>query len=84
MARSVVRPTNPVQQEPVDQYPLTAEGAGFGDKRVSNERAMLFESIQFMAVNWTAQPADADRFLADRPHEACCDYAAAAGAPEGS
>jgi site-specific recombinase XerD len=79
MALSVVRSTDPVQklrtaqeiedfeQELVDQYLLAAVGAGFGDQRISNERAVLFEFIQSLTEPiWAAQPADADRFLADQ------------------
>lgn len=55
------------EQELVDQYLLAAVGSGIGDKRVGADRAVLFEFIEFLAGPvWTAQPADADRFLADQ------------------
>lgn len=53
------------EQELIDQYLLAAVGAGLGDKSVGHDRAVLFEFIQFMGRPiWTAQPHDADRFLA--------------------
>jgi len=79
MALSVIRSVEPVhrlltaqdfedfEQELVDQYLLAGVGAGIGDKHIGVERAVLFEFIQFMGRPiWTAQPTDADGFLADQ------------------
>ena len=53
------------EQELVDQYLLASVGAGLGDSVVGNDRAVLFELIAFLGRPiWTAQPDDADRFLA--------------------
>ncbi len=53
------------EQELVDQYLLAAVGAGTGDRTVGADRAVIFEWIAFLERPvWTAEPADADRFLA--------------------
>jgi site-specific recombinase XerD len=53
------------EQELVDQYLLAAVGAGLADSTVAGERSALFEFIRFLGRPvWTAQPGDADRFLA--------------------
>jgi site-specific recombinase XerD len=53
------------EQELVDQYLLAAVGAGCADSTVAHDRSALFEFIRFLdRPLWTAQPADADRFLA--------------------
>lgn len=53
------------EQELVDQYLLAAVGAGMGDHTVGADRAIIFEFIAFLGRPvWTAEPADADRFLA--------------------
>lgn len=53
------------EQELVDQYLLAGVGAGFGDSSMGNDRAVLFEFIRYLGRPiWTAQPDDADRFLA--------------------
>jgi len=53
------------EQELVDQYLLAAVGAGCVDSTVARDRAVLFEFIRFLGRPlWTAQPGDADRFLA--------------------
>jgi site-specific recombinase XerD len=53
------------EQELVDQYLLAALGSGLSDSTVSADRSVLFEFIRFLARPvWTAQPQDADRFLA--------------------
>ncbi len=53
------------EQELVDQYLLAAVGAGIGDSSVNADRAVLFEFVRFLGRPiWTAQPHDADRFLA--------------------
>jgi DNA-binding Xre family transcriptional regulator/integrase len=53
------------EQELVDQYLLAALGSGLGDGTVAADRAVLFEFIGFLGRPvWTAQPHDADRFLA--------------------
>ena len=52
------------EQELVDQYLLAAVGAGCADSTVASDRSVLFEFIGFLGRPvWTAQPADADRFL---------------------
>ena len=52
------------EQQLVDQYLLAALGSGLGDRTVAADRAVLFEFICFLGRPvWTAQPADADRFL---------------------
>src|SRR5439155_22632682 len=49
----------------VDRYVLAAVVAGWGESTVAGERSTLFEFIGFLGRSvWTAQPADADRFLA--------------------
>ncbi|WP_406689269.1 tyrosine-type recombinase/integrase [Saccharopolyspora sp. ID03-671] len=53
------------EQELVDQYLLAAVGAGIGDSSVSQDRAVIFEFVRFLGRPvWSAQPHDADRFLA--------------------
>jgi site-specific recombinase XerD len=52
------------EQELVDQYALAMAGSGITDAHVAAERAVVFEFIRFLGRPvWTAQPADADRFL---------------------
>lgn len=52
------------EQELVDQYALAMVGAGLTDGYVSQERAVVFDFIQFLdSPVWTAEPADADRYL---------------------
>ena len=58
------------EQELVDQYLLAAIGAGCGDSVVGADRAVIFEFIRFLGRPvWTAQPKDADRFLAHQRRE---------------
>ena len=58
------------EQELVDQYLLAAIGAGACDATVIEDRAAIFEFIRFLGRPvWTAQPADADRFLAHQRRE---------------
>ncbi|QDO45818.1 tyrosine-type recombinase/integrase [Streptomyces sp. RLB3-17] len=53
------------EQELVDQYALAMVGAGWADSTIAGERGMIFEFLRFLGRSvWTAQPADADRFLA--------------------
>ena len=53
------------EQELVDQFLLAGVGAGFGDSVMGSDRAVLFEFIRYLGRPiWTAQPDDADRFLA--------------------
>jgi site-specific recombinase XerD len=53
------------EQELLDQYLLAAVGAGCADSTVAHDRSALFEFIRFVQRPvWTAQPQDADRFLA--------------------
>jgi site-specific recombinase XerD len=53
------------EQELVDQYLLASVGAGMGDDTVGKDRSVIFEFIGFLGRPvWTAQPHDADRFLA--------------------
>ena len=59
-----------LEQELVDQYLLAAVGAGACDATVVEDRAAIFEFIRFLGRPvWTAQPADADRFLAHQRRE---------------
>ncbi|MEV6831245.1 tyrosine-type recombinase/integrase [Amycolatopsis sp. NPDC051102] len=52
------------EQELVDQYALAMVGAGLTDSYVSRERAVVFDFIHFLSRPvWTAEPADADRYL---------------------
>jgi len=52
------------EQELVDQYALAMVGAGIGDDQVASDRSTLFDFIGFLAGPvWSAQPADADRYL---------------------
>ncbi|MDK0524822.1 tyrosine-type recombinase/integrase [Streptomyces sp. ML-6] len=53
------------EQELVDQYALAMVGAGLADSTVAEERGGVFEFVRFLGrPMWTAEPADADRFLA--------------------
>ena len=53
------------EQELVDQYLLAAVGAGMGDAMVNENRSVIFEFARFLGRPlWTAQPHDADAFLA--------------------
>jgi hypothetical protein len=53
------------EQELVDQYLLAAVGSGASDGTVNENRSVIFEFARFLARPvWTAQPQDADRFLA--------------------
>jgi site-specific recombinase XerD len=52
------------EQELVDQYALSMVGAGFVDDVVADHRRVVFEFSGFLGRPiWTAQPADADRYL---------------------
>ena len=58
------------EQELVDQYLLATVGAGSGDSTVVEDRGAIFEFIRFLGRPvWTAQPADADRFLVHQRKE---------------
>ena len=58
------------EQELVDQYLLAAVGAGMGDASVAGDRSAIFEFLRFAGRPvWTAQPGDADRFLAHQRRE---------------
>lgn len=53
------------EQELVDQYLLAAIGAGCCDATIVEDRGTIFEFVRFLGRPvWTAQPEDADRFLA--------------------
>ena len=53
------------EQELVDQFLLAAVGAGMGDAMVNENRSVIFEFARFLGRPlWTAQPHDADAFLA--------------------
>ena len=53
------------EQELVDQFLLAAVGAGMGDAMVNENRSVIFEFSRFLGRPlWTAQPHDADAFLA--------------------
>ena len=53
------------EQELVDQFLLAAVGAGMGDAMVNENRSVIFEFARFHGRPlWTAQPHDADAFLA--------------------
>lgn len=53
------------EQELVDQYALAMVGAGIGDPQVAAARSVLFKFIEFLGRPvWTAEAADADRYLA--------------------
>jgi len=53
------------EQELVDQYLLAAVGAGVCDGTVNENRSVIFEFARFLGRPvWTAQPHDADGFLA--------------------
>ena len=52
------------EQELVDQYALSMVGAGFVDDVVADHRRAVFDFAGFLGRSvWTAQPADADRYL---------------------
>jgi site-specific recombinase XerD len=58
------------EQQLVDQYALAALGAGVTDGVVGHDRSVIFEFIRFLGRPvWTAQPADADRFLVHQRRE---------------
>ena len=49
----------------MDQFLLAAVGAGMGDAMVNENRSVIFEFARFLGRPlWTAQPQDADAFLA--------------------
>ena len=53
------------EQELVDQYLLAMVGAGVVDSTVAGERSVIFEFLRFLGRHvWTAEAADADRYLA--------------------
>jgi site-specific recombinase XerD len=53
------------EQELVDQYLLSGLGAGLADSTIANERAALFEFVDFLGRPvWTTTSTDADRYLA--------------------
>lgn len=53
------------EQELVDQFLLAAVGAGACDSTVLENRSVIFEFARFLGRPvWTAQPQDADAFLA--------------------
>lgn len=59
-----------LEQELVDQYLLAGLGAGVTDGVIAAERSVLFEFSAFlMRPVWTAEPADADRFLVAQRRE---------------
>ncbi|MGH8983501.1 MAG: tyrosine-type recombinase/integrase, partial [Acidimicrobiia bacterium] len=52
------------EQELVDQYCLASLGAGLTDTHVAEDRAVLFELIEFLSVPvWAMTPEDGDRWL---------------------
>lgn len=52
------------EQELVDQYLLAMVGAGVVDSTVASSRGAVFEFLRFLDRRvWTAQTADADRYL---------------------
>jgi len=52
------------EQELLDQYALAMAAAGITDRHVGQQRAVLFDFIRFLdRPIWTAEPADADRYL---------------------
>lgn len=52
------------EQELVDQYALAMVGCGVGDEYVSTNRVAVVEFVRFMGRPvWTAETADADRYL---------------------
>src|SRR6266508_2366470 len=52
------------EQELVDQYCLASLGAGLTDGHVAEDRAVLFELIEFLSVPvWAMAPEDGDRWL---------------------
>jgi site-specific recombinase XerD len=52
------------EKELVDQYALAMVGGGVSDGTVAGQRAVLFEFIRFLGRPvWTAEAADADRYL---------------------
>jgi len=52
------------EQELVDQYCLALAASGVTDGHVASDRAAVFELIRFLGRPvWTAEPADADRFM---------------------
>jgi site-specific recombinase XerD len=58
------------EQELVDQYLLAAIGSGSCDATITEDRAVIFEFVGFLGRPvWTAQPQDADRFLAHQRRE---------------
>jgi site-specific recombinase XerD len=64
------RPRTPAEledfeQDLIDQYLLSAVGAGTCDSTITQDRATIFEFLQFLGRPvWTTQPDDVDRFLA--------------------
>lgn len=53
------------EQELVDQYALAMAAAGITDHHISHQRSTLFDFIRHLGRPvWTAESADADRYLA--------------------
>ncbi|WP_324197023.1 tyrosine-type recombinase/integrase [Nocardia cyriacigeorgica] len=51
----------------MDQYVLALAAAGVTDDHIAQERSVIFAFIRFLGgYVWTAQPADADRFLQEQ------------------
>jgi site-specific recombinase XerD len=58
--------TQDFEQELIDQYLLAMVGAGTNDAAVTQDRVVLFDFVRFLGRPvWTAEPADADRYLAE-------------------
>lgn len=58
------------EQELVDQFALACVASGALDASVSQDRSTLFEFLRFLGRPvWTAQPADADKYLQWLRHE---------------
>ena len=58
------------EQELIDQFLLAGVGAGLADHTVGQDRSVIFEFVRFLGGPlWTAQPVDADRYLAQQRRE---------------
>jgi hypothetical protein len=52
------------EQELVDQYAVAMTAAGITDRHITHQRAVLFKFVRFLnRPMWTAESADADRYL---------------------
>jgi site-specific recombinase XerD len=58
------------EQDLIDQYLLSAVGAGMCDSTIAQDRSAIFEFVRFLSRPvWSTRPEDLDRFLAYQRRE---------------